>query len=81
MGRAFHRVCSTVDKRDLFLEPQPAACPQEHRHGLSAEQEFLMEGSRVPSHPREQLPRWRLSQICTKLHNYKAKTYGDFAES
>lgn len=43
--------------------------------------EFLMEGSRVPSHPREQLPRWRLSQICTKLHNYKAKTYGDFAES
>lgn len=35
-----------------------------------------MEGSRVPSHPREQLPRQRLSQIYTKLHNYRAKTYG-----
>lgn len=24
------------------------------------DKEFLMEGSHVPSHPREQLPRWRL---------------------
>lgn len=45
------------------------------------DKQFLMKGSHVPSHPREQLPKWRLFQNCTKLQNYKAKAYGDFAES
>lgn len=69
MGKEpFQWVCFKADKWELFLEPSTGSLFQEHRQGFEAAQ-GLPEGVGkayvqvpcAPPHPREQLPRCRLS--------------------